>query len=726
MKNTKKTNQKTEELIKKIDSTITDLVYEKSSIIKAYNYYHGKRDADQFRHLEENYGIGTPTSVEFVPLVRKHIDVLVGEYISTPITPKISCKDSSTLENILKEKEKTITNDIVIELRKYLQSVLSGTPDKDFHKSLESKISFLNKEYLSDYEIAGQNIIDYLMQARNIDFHNKRKLLLIDLLVAGICYFRIAPTPSKTNISFRVLNPINTFIDRDYESPYLKDSSRAVIREFLTKQQILARYGEYINKEDLEELESLEEFSYDEAGTVYLRAIDSVSNNMSDGILGGFEVSQQNSNEGWSSKYYKTIPVYDVEFLETEKENNKFITKRYSGVRVGHSIYINVGEDTKAIRSLDDPSTCKLSINGIFSSDRNGDPFSLTLATASLQDKFDILNFFRDNIIAESGSIGDWIDMAHLPTFLGSTMAERLLKWKAYKKSGMALYDSSQEGQAINTSFNGFDDTIKLQTIQAIELAIQRVEETCSTITGVFRERLGGVEQKDAVTNVQVGVKQSSYITKQYYQLMDLMTREALLDSLDLFKIVFKKGITGSIVLGDKLNKIFTAFPQYYTHTDFDIHISDSSEVIKEQELIRQFAFELTKSGQIDAGTIVEVMTSNSLTKMKTSVQESLSKIKEENNQVNQLGGQVDQLNQQLQQATAEMNKMSKELEKLNQEKLKLEREKLTTQNELEWFKAKSEDSFREDKLKLDQKRIELEGLQLLDNNLKNDEIKNS
>jgi len=248
----------------------------------------------------------------------------------------------------------------------------------------------------------------------------------------------------------------------------------------------------------------------------------------------------------------------------------------------------------------------------------------------------------------------------------------------------MALYDSSQEGQAINTSFNGFDDTIKLQTIQAIELAIQRVEETCSTITGVFRERLGGVEQKDAVTNVQVGVKQSSYITKQYYQLMDLMTREALLDSLDLFKIVFKKGITGSIVLGDRLNKIFTALPQYYTHTDFDIHISDSSEVIKEQELIRQFAFELTKSGQIDAGTIVEVMTSNSLTKMKTSVQESLSKIKEENNQVNQLGGQVDQLNQQLQQATAEMNKMSKELEKLNQEKLKLEREKLTTQNELE------------------------------------------
>jgi hypothetical protein len=65
---------------------------------------------------------------------------------------------------------------------------------------------------------------------------------------------------------------------------------------------------------------------------------------------------------------------------------------------------------------------------------------------------------------------------------------------------------------------------------------MQRVEETCSNITGVFRERLGGIEQRDAVTNVQVGVKNSSLITKQYYQLMDLMTREILIDSLNTAK----------------------------------------------------------------------------------------------------------------------------------------------------------------------------------------------
>jgi hypothetical protein len=54
-----------------------------------------------------------------------------------------------------------------------------------------------------------------------------------------------------------------------------------------------------------------------------------------------------------------------------------------------------------------------------------------------------------------------------LPEVLGSNFAERFQKWQAYKKTGTALIDSSQEGRAsggapMNTIFNGFDDTIKV------------------------------------------------------------------------------------------------------------------------------------------------------------------------------------------------------------------------------------------------------------------------
>ena len=341
------------------------------------------------------------------------------------------------------------------------------------------------------------------------------------------------------------------------------------------------------------------------------------------------------------------------------------------------------------------------------------------------QTKYDILHFYRDNLIATSGTVGDWIDVAHLPAFLGKDVTERLIKWEAYAKSGKKLYDSSQEGQVVNTAFNGFDDTVKSQAIQGIEIAIERIENTASSITGVFKERLGGIEQRDAVTNVQVGIKNSSYITKQYYQLMDLITREVLLDLLDISKIVYKTGITGSIILGEKLNKIFTALPQYYTITDYDIHIPDSSEVIKEEEIIKTITMEFAKGGFVDPDIVIETLTSKGLTKMKANVNKALDKKRAESGQLQQLTSQVEQLNQQLQSSISETQKLQAQLDRLNQEKLKIEMDSNNAKNELEWFKARSTDDLNKNKVRLEEKRVELEALQLIDLNPNNNEVKN-
>jgi hypothetical protein len=56
---------------------------------------------------------------------------------------------------------------------------------------------------------------------------------------------------------------------------------------------------------------------------------------------------------------------------------------------------------------MSNPKECTLSINGMFFSDKNGQPFSLVVNTMTMQDKYDILQFYRDNLIASSGTIGD-------------------------------------------------------------------------------------------------------------------------------------------------------------------------------------------------------------------------------------------------------------------------------------------------------------------------------
>lgn len=412
--------------------------------------------------------------------------------------------------------------------------------------------------------------------------------------------------------------------------------------------------------------------------------------------------------------------------MQADKEDGEYISNRYEGVRIGTDIYITTGKSENVVRSIDEPNHCSLTVNGMFYADRNGDPFSLILSTANLQDKYDLINFLRDNVISEAGSVGDWIDLAHLPTILGQDLSERLMKFKAYGKAGMKVYDSSQEGDMINTAFNGFDDTLKLNTIQAFDLAIQRIEEQVSTITGVFREKLGGVEQRDAVSNVQVGVRQSSFITKQYYQIMDLMTREILIDILNICKIVYKKGISGTLVLGENLTKIFTALPEHYSFTDFDVHIGDSSEIKIEQETIKQLSSDFSKGGMVDPEIILEMIGSKGLTKMKSDVLKAITKKKDENNQLGQLDQQVKQLDQQLKEVSGEAQKLQKEVQRISAEKMQLEKERLAFEKELEWYKARSENRFKEKTIEANNKRVELEGLQLLDQNRQNDEIRDN
>ena len=388
-----KWNKEESEIILNIDRAINDLVYEKTQLIKAYNYYHGKRDPEQFRHLEENYGIGTATSVEFVPLVRKHIDVLIGEYLGNPLLPRISCKDKETLSNMHREKQLKIHSEIVNKLKGMLKNAIltnlygQEVNDPITEKQIKEMQSSLENNFISDYEIAAQNIVDWISQSQDIDFKEKRRQLLTDLLITGTCYYKTYKSSSNTSMKLRILNPLNTFIDRNPESPYLKHSMRAVNREYMTKDQILERHGKRLEKEDLKTLETLEDFSIDGSSTTYLRSYDSVvGNTVSDGILGGFEVTPLLPYERNTNKYFKMYPVYEVEWLKTEKEGDEYIVNKYEGVRIGGTIYIPIGKVEEVFRSVTEPNRCHLSINGMFYADRNGDPVSLILATANLQD----------------------------------------------------------------------------------------------------------------------------------------------------------------------------------------------------------------------------------------------------------------------------------------------------------------------------------------------------
>lgn len=720
-----------DELIEKTDSAISELVYDKVKLQKAYNYYNGFRDAEQFKYLEENFGIGNPTAVEFTPLIRKHVDALIGEYLGTPILPKISCKDEKTISSMTREKELLITREVYNTVKQHLQNnILSFLESKDVNKlkdpyiqeTLSNLINDLNNNFISQYEIAAQDVIQYIMQNRQTDFKTKLWDLIKDLLITGYTFYQ--PVKNNNNINLDILNPLDTFIDQNPNSPYIKDSYRVVVRKWLTKSQIINKYGKELAEDDLEKLkENWKQYAY-EGKEDYIRLIHT-QGCQSLGIIGDREAVVEPGNG--RNYNYNQIPVYEVEWTETDDD---YVMQLYQTVRISDDIYVLRGKKEDVTRSIDNPSYCSLTVNGVYFKNKSNEPFSLVLACANLQDKYDLLHFYRDNLIANSGTAGDWIDESLIPTNLGVNWPERLKTWLAYKKQGIALLDTTQEGRMatgqapINTIFNGYDDTVKAQAIQAIQLAIESVEQTCSSISGVFRERLNGIEAKDAVTNVKIGQSNSFTISKQWYSQMDLLTEEILTDCLNLAKKVYKKGLKGTLILGDKFQKIFTALPEHFTMSDWDIHVVSTGEVVKDLEQIKALIPDLIKSQSVSVDAIFDVITCKSLTEAKYAIKMAIKKQKEEQNVIGQLQQQVQQLQGELQNAQKELQKYQQKVEELNEAKLRIESAKQKADAEIRRYEAQTDRDYKQKRNENDLLRTKVEIEQLHDGNPYNDTIR--
>lgn len=733
--------------IEQINKCISELVYDKVGLRKAYNYYHGKRDAEQFKYLEENFGIGVPTSISFTPLMKKHIDVLVGEYLELEPDMQVTCKDDETISKIQRDKQLKIDAEMHNFLTKYLHHALidilmgSKEPVNDpyIEKELEKIKSDVENSFESEYEIAAQNILEYIKHNREIDLRNKLRELLTDLLIGGCCYYRVKPSGGKDNLCLEVLNPLNTFIERNPNSFFLNKSRRAVIRRWLTKDEILEEFGEDLTDEAVRKVEDY--FSDMQHGDVlfdyvtvsqemdYLLEDGSTERGKTPGILAGLEVHPlyPDTQDEWTTNLSnRVIPVFECQWLEFDRKQNRSVL--HEGVKIGGEIYITNGEPDYYIRSKSDARSCNLNLNGMFFNDKNGQPFSLIQATMGLQDRYDLLTYYRDNLIATSGTIGDWVDAASLPDFLGVEMPERIQKWIAYKKNGIAWYDSSQEGaQLINTTFNGYDDTIKAQAVQAIQLAIESIEQQASAISGVFAQKLGQIQEREAASNVKVGIHQSTLLTKQYFHAMDLMQREACYDLLNLAKYVFKNGLTGTIVLGERLVKTFTALPEHFTMTDYDIHIADSSEAYAKLQTAQQMNFELIKGGLVDAEMAFDILDAKSLTEMKRRLNFAIKNKKAENNMLQQLQQQVQQYESNLKQDQKTISDLQNEIKRLQsqveaaaQAKIQIEQKKVEIQEK----EVADKKDYNDKLIEVKEKQLDAEIMQMWDGNPYNNEIR--
>ena len=310
-----------EYLRRKIDEAITTLVYDKDYLRKAYNYYNCIRDKDQFRHLEENFGIGNPTSIEFVPLVKRHVDALIGELLQAKLRPKITCKDSETLSKIELASQKAVysaeLNRIKQQLSENIQGIF-GAQQQDHQKAQpdnasEDEINKLKeitkRDFVSEFEIAAQNMIEFFLQSREVNLNLKREILFKDLLIGGQCYYKTLKKKGSPIPTAEIINPFDVFPEINVNQPYINRSRRIVYVKYMCKEEIIQECGDEMSKDDFDMLQgvNLDAFSHN---VYYIRA-------ESGGLVSNVETTIPGTYPYYNDTYLgnNKYPVYFVEWL---------------------------------------------------------------------------------------------------------------------------------------------------------------------------------------------------------------------------------------------------------------------------------------------------------------------------------------------------------------------------------------------------------------------------
>jgi hypothetical protein len=730
-----------------VDFYIAAMVREKDHIKTARNLYDGVRNKDEFRYLEETFGIETPLAVKMTPLIKTRIDVLVGMFLDEEYNYHVSISDTTTVAHVEEEKKKEFTKRMMQKLDEFTNETINlirnnktvdaTKTENNFVKTLKES---LNEEFISSFEIAIQSLLKFFEQDPTINIKQKAKQFLIDYLVTGEAYYRTYLDYEGGDPKLEICKPENVFFSKNTAHQFLAEGGdphvmAVVHRTYMKRNEILNRWGHVMTDEQKTAL-------YGMARSTAVnrirdpRQLDHMYN-LQDAVY------DQHTNSTWD-----TLPVYHVEWLannevKIDKEEQaklevvNHISKKeywkdslvpdsylgvgagngeprdvvyrldkYEGIRIGWDIYLNMGKSKHTPRSISSPYKTTLSYNGTVYNDRNSKPYSLALSLKNIQDSYDIITFFRDNLIANSGVDGSRINLAAIPKVLGQDFMERMLKFIAFRKQGLELYDPTEEGASLFQHYGEFRGSLDGNVVQSLNLVLESLEKQADMVTGVNRYMYQAAEQRDAVSNVKTGIKQTSLIIKDMFESVFASRKNMLIDLINLAKISYKEGKRGSYILGHR-TVLFNIIPENFRFTDYNIHVVNSSKDILRLDKISALAPQLVGKGSMDDEILVKLLLTESTTEAIKLVDKNLAKKKEENDAIKQLQQQLQQMQDQTKQLQDQLQKTTQEKEALE----KVDREYKNKELEYRYQREDKRIEIAQEELELEQRVAENESI---------------
>jgi hypothetical protein len=684
---------------------------ERRSNLKAlYDYYNGEVDETDYRYVIKPYGKSRenfPSKLRNYPIIKPIIDLLLGEKSKRPLNYTVTVKNADSVS--LKQQAKTQQIRTAVEAMflneiakpKDLQTQQLQEQQPPVPREIAEQFE---RTYVDDRAIKGQAAINYIMYEQ--EMYDKFQKQFFHFLVSGETYSHKGVRRKEP--FYDVVNPIDIDFDKDPDIEFVEDGDWAIVRRYSHAATVIDHFGEYLTDQQVLELEDPKHQSVDtyllyrseatgsddnvyrnrlvEVVTVYWKSrkrIGFVSyTDQQTGVIEEFEVA-----EG-----YRMPP----EIKEMGgKIKYEWVNEIWEGTKIDGRFYVKMSPIPNQRTSLDNPSECKLPINGFKYSDINSTNISLVSLGIPFQINYNIFKYRMELAIARSKDIIAQFDINMIPK-----------KWDLDKfmyyveGTGIAWVDYNKEGIQLSPQHQSVLD-MSIKTIEQYVLLLETTMQEWEKISGVNRQRQGTIGAYEGKGSSQQAIVQSSHITEDLFRKFARFEQRELQGMLDYSKEAWISGKRSMYVMPDTTMQYIDLDSLGHMETEYGIFVSDAG---RDQENIRQ-AKELSQAmiqNGMPASAVLDLMDT-----------ENFSGIKEKLRKAEAAQKELEQAQQQAQQQQAQQA-MQMEAQKMQMDEQSKDKDR---QTDIEVALIKAEASDQSNRLNIDLQKI------MMDNDIKQREI---
>ena len=633
-----------------------------------YDMYNGYIDDSDYTQLLKPYGKtrkNFPSTLRNFPIIKPIIDLLLGEKAKRPLNFTVSILNADSVTRKEEEKHQTILKNLQQHFANAAAEagIDTGMDPQDVELP-EHVEALFNNTYVDNRAIIGQNSLNYVMAQQEVK--DKLQKAWFHYLISGECYTHRGVRNGDP--FYEVLNPIDIDYDLDPDLEFVEDGDWALVRKFVHASTIIDYYHELLTDEQVVSLEEPHGMGNSHIPWLSIGATGPNANQFNNRLI---EVI----NVYWKSrKRIGFVSFIDPETGEPEEIEVEdgfkmpaelkaigaklewlWVNQVWKGTKIDGRIFIDIEPLPNQRESIDNPSICKLPINGRRYSDTNSDNISLVSLGIPYQLTYNVYKYRLELAIARSKDIIAQFDINMIPK-----------KWDMDKfmyyveGTGIAWVDYNKEGVTLSPQHQSVLD-MSIKTIEQYIVLLNSIMEEWEKLSGVNRQRQGQVGAYEGKSTSQQAIIQSSHITEDLFRKFNRMEQRDLQALLDYSKEAWITGKKSSFIMPDGTLEYLDVDSMEHMESEYGIWVTDSGDESERIEVAKQLGQSMVQNG-LPASAVLEMLDAKSFTQIKSKIK--AAEVQQQELEQAQQKAQQEQAQAQLEQQQAEV-----ENENMNQEK---------------------------------------------------------